>query len=357
MKALSIKKLALAALFICSNLVVTAQTAVKPVEPRPAWAPDIKQEMESVIDKLESFNAAPIPTLTPKQARKNPTPTDAVMALMKENNIPMPPSMVDTTGKDIPVAGGKIHLRIYTPKNSTTAMPIIVYYHGGGWVIASPDVYDSSARGLAEQVGAIVVSVNYRKAPEHKFPTAHNDSYAAYEWTMKNAAMINGDPGMIAVAGESAGGNLAASVSMMARDKGFQMPVHQLLVYPIASYDFETASYKKYAKAKPLDKPLMQWFFMQYLRTPADGKSPWISLVNANLKNLPPATIIRAEIDPLESDGRNLEQKLEAAGVKVDGKTIQGVTHEFFGMATVVPQAKEAQAYAVSKLKDAFGLK
>jgi acetyl esterase len=158
----------------------------------------------------------------------------------------------------------------------------------------------------------------------------------------------------VAVAGESAGGNLAAAVSIMARDKGAQLPVHQLLVYPIATYDFTTPSYQKHAKAKPLDKAMMQWFFEKYLRSPEDGKNPWISLVDANLKGLPAATIIRAEIDPLESDGRMLEQKLEAAGVKVDGKTVQGVTHEFFGMASIVPEAKEWQAYAVKKLKEAF---
>lgn len=146
---------------------LSAQSQVKPKDPRPTWAPDIKPEMEAVMDKLESFNAPPIPTLTAKEARKNPTPTDAVTALMKENNIPVPPSMVDTMGKDIPVNGGKIYLRIYTPKNATGPMPVIVYYHGGGWVIADLDTYDASARGLSEQVGAVVVSVAYRQAPEY----------------------------------------------------------------------------------------------------------------------------------------------------------------------------------------------
>ena len=232
---------------------VEAVKSIKPDSAAPAWAPSIKDEMLAVIEKLASYKDTPIPKLTAQQARKNHTPTDAVMALVAENNIPVPASMVDTTGKDIPVKGGNIHLRIYTPKMGQAPFPVIVYYHGGGFVIADLDVYDASAKGLAEQTGAVVVSVAYRLAPEHKFPTAHNDAFAAYEWTVKNAVAIKGDPKMIAVAGESAGGNLAANVSIMARDKGMQLPVHQLLVYPVAGSDMNTESYQKNAAAKPLD--------------------------------------------------------------------------------------------------------
>ena len=266
----------------------------------------------------------------------------------------MPASMVDTMGKDIPVKGGNIHLRIYTPKTGAASFPVIVYYHGGGFVIADLDVYDASAKGLSEQTGAVVVSVAYRLAPEHKFPTAHEDAYAAYLWAVKNAAFIKGDPKMIAVAGESAGGNLAANVSMMARDKGAMMPVHQLLVYPVAGSDMNTESYKKYAAAKPLDKPMMEWFVKNYLKSMTEAKDPRISLVNANLKGLPPTTIVLAEIDPLQSEGALLADKLKAADVKVDSKLYSGVTHEFFGMAIIVPEAKEAQAYASGELKKAF---
>ena len=276
------------------------------------------------------------------------------MALVKEHNIPMPASMVDTMGKDIPVKGGKIHVRIYTPKAGTAPFPVVVYYHGGGFVIADLDVYDASAKGLAEQTGAIVVSVAYRLAPEHKFPTAHNDAYDAYLWTLKNAAAMNGDPKMIAVAGESAGGNLAANVSIMARDNNVQIPVHQLLVYPVANSDMNSESYKKNAMAKPLDKPMMEWFVKNYLNNMAEAKDPRISLVNANLKGLPSTTIITAEIDPLQSEGQLLADKLKSAYVKVDSKNYSGVTHEFFGMAIIVPQAKDAQAYAAGELKKVF---
>jgi acetyl esterase len=332
----------------------TATAGLKPAGPAPEWGKTIKPEMQTVIEKLSSYGDKPLETLSAIDARKKHTPTDAVMDLVKQNNITMPSPKVDTMGKDIDVSGGKIHLRIYTPKEGTGPYPLIVYYHGGGFVIANLDVYNASAQALAEQVGAIVVSVAYRLAPENKFPTAHNDAFAAYEWAVKNAVSLKADPAKIAVAGESAGGNLAANVSIMARDKHIMIPVHQVLVYPIAQANMNTESYKMYEKAKPLNKAMMGWFTEKYLNTMIEAQNPKISLVNANLKGLPPTTIITAEIDPLHDDGVMLADKLKEAGVKVDTKNYDGVTHEFFGMAIVVPEAKAAQAYAADQLKAAF---
>lgn len=328
--------------------------ALKPAGPAPEWGKTIKPEMQAVIEKLASYGDKPIETLSAVDARKNHTPTDAVLDLAKENNIPMPEPKVDTMGKDIDVSGGKIHLRIYTPKSGDGPFPVIVYYHGGGFVIANIDVYNASAQGLAEQVGAVVVSVAYRLGPENKFPTAHNDAFAAYEWTVKNASSIKGDPAKIAVVGESAGGNLAANVSIMARDKKIMVPVHQVLVYPITQANMNTESYKMYANAKPLNKPMMTWFTEKYLTTMIEAQNPKISLINANLKGLPATTIITAEIDPLHDDGAMFANKLSDAGVKVNSRNYEGVTHEFFGMAAVVPEAKDAQAYAAGELKEAF---
>ncbi|GAA4464352.1 hypothetical protein GCM10023189_43490 [Nibrella saemangeumensis] len=327
---------------------------LKPAGPEPAWAPSMTDPMQVVIEKLTSYGTPPLPTLSAAQARQAPSPADAAMAVMQENNLPMPPASVDTSGKDISVQGGTIHLRVYTPKTGKAAYPVIVYYHGGGWVIANLDTYNASAQGLANQVEAVVVSVAYRQAPEHKFPVAHNDSYAAYEWVVKNAASIKGDPKRIAVVGESAGGNLAAAVSMMARDRKQSLPVHEVLVYPIAGYDFNTESYQKYTEAKPLNTGLMKWFFEKYLKSPADGASPMISLVKADLKGLPPTTIIAAELDPLASEGETLSNQFKQAGVPVTYKQYKGVTHEFFGMAAVVPEAKDAQGLASDELKKAF---
>ena len=327
---------------------------LKPAHAKPAWAPEIGDEMAVVIEKLESYGTPPLETLTPVEARKQPTPTNAVMDVMKEHNIPMPPNNTDTAGVDIPVSGGNIHARIYTPKSGDSSYPVIVYYHGGGWVIADLNVYDASAKSLSELTGAVVVSVHYRQGPEHKFPTAHNDAFAAYQWVVKNAANIKGNSKKIAVAGESAGGNLACNVSIMARDKGVTMPVHQLLVYPVANNDMNSASYQKWGTAKPLSKPLIEWMVKNYLSNPAQSSDPRISLVKANLKGLPKTTIIAAEIDLLETEGKLLADKLKEAGVEVGYSLYNGVTHEFFGMASVLPQAKEAQEKATEQLKAAF---
>lgn len=329
---------------------------LEPAGPAPAWAPNIKPEMAVVIEKLVSLGGKPIETLDAKEARLQPTPTDAVMAVMKDHNMVMPTPLCDTVGKDIPVTGGKTHIRIYTPKEGKKPLPVIVYYHGGGFVIANIDTYNGGAQGLCEQTGAIVVSVEYPKGPENKFPTAHNVAFDAYQWVLKNAITFNGNATKIAVAGESAGGNLAANVSLMARDKKIRMPLYAVLVYPVANDDMNADSYAKYADAKPLTKAMMGWFVKNYLANEAQSADVRISLVRANLKGFPKTLIIGAEIDPLQSEGKMLADRLKATGVATDYELYEGVTHEFFGMAAVVPEAKDAQALAARKLKSALGL-
>jgi acetyl esterase/lipase len=175
---------------------------------------------------------------------------------------------------------------VYWP-NGDGPFPVILYIHGGGWVIANLDTYDGSARGLTNAAKAVVVSTHYRQAPEHKYPAAHDDVFAAYQWTIKNAASLKGDPGRIAVAGESAGGNMAAVVSIRARDQKIAMPVHQLLVYPVAGSDTNTESYRENANAKPLNKPMMEWFAKHAL-SKSENKDPRIDLVHADLEGLAP---------------------------------------------------------------------
>ena len=327
---------------------------LKPTGPVPEWAPSIKPEMQAVIEKLVALGGKPAETLEAKEARMQPTPADAVKALMQEKNMPAPAPLCDTIGKDIPVTGGVTHVRIYTPKTAAANYPVIVYYHGGGWVIADINVYNSSAQALCEQAGAVVVSVEYPKGPENKFPAAHMVSFDAYKWVLANMASIKGDSAHIALVGESAGGNLAANVSMMARDKKIKMPLYQVLVYPVANNDMTSESYVRYANAKPLSKAMMGWFVKNALQSEATAADPRISLVRANLAGLPATLIIGAEIDPLQTEGKLLSEKLKQANVTSDYQLYTGVTHEFFGMGAVVPQAKEAMALAVSKLKGAF---
>lgn len=320
------------------------------VEPRPG------PQMQAVLTQLQKLGVKPVEKLTPEQARNQPTPADAVKAVLKDqgkSTEPMPVGKVENRG--IPGPGGQIPIRIYWPASGNSPFPVIHYIHGGGWVIADLDTYDSSPRALANAANAIVVSSHYRQAPEHPFPAAHADSFAAYQWVLANADKLGGDPKRVAVAGESAGGNMAAAITLIAREYGVQMPVHQVLVYPVANYGFSTPSYQQNAHAAPLSKDAMQWFFDKYLKSPQQGQDPLISLIDvADLNGLPPATVITAEIDPLRSEGKHYADLLAQAGVPVDYKNYEGVTHEFFGMGAVVDDAKRAVNQAAAGLKSSF---
>ena len=337
----------------------STKVAMAPADPaKPAAAapgtPDA--QMQAVLDQLGALNGKPVATLTAPEARKQPTPTDAVKALLAKQGKPTaPPAGVTLSNRTVPGAAGQLPTNIYTPAGAGP-FPVIVYYHGGGWVIANKDVYDGGARALAMMTGAIVISADYRQGPEHKFPAAHDDAIAVYEWATKNAASLKGDPKKIALVGESAGGGLAVATAIAARDKKLPMPLAIVSVYPIAGSDTTTASYVENAEAKPLNRTMMSWFFDKYLNGPADRQDPRINLVAADLKGLPPTTIINAQIDPLRTDGEILAQKLKAAGVTTEQKTYDGVTHEFFGMGAVVDKAKDAEGMAASALKKAFGM-
>ena len=317
-------------------------------------------DMRRVLEKLQELGAKPIGTQSVEETRKGPTPADAVKAVLKEQGKDpaalMARMQVKKQDLTYPTAGGTQKVRIYTPQTQNPQpLPVIVYYHGGGWVIADLDTYEASALALAKKTGAIVASVEYRHAPENKFPAAHDDAFAAYLWAIKNAGSFGGDPRRIAVAGESAGGNLAANVAIMARDQNVQAPLHMLLVYPVAGSNLNTPSYQKNANAVPLNRPAMEWFVKNALSRPEDKQDPRIDLVGqANLQNLPPATVITAEIDPLMSEGKMLTDKLRRAGVKASYHEYPGVTDEFLGMDAVVADAATAQDVASMALRDAF---
>lgn len=327
---------------------------LEPKGPAPEWGPTITDPMLVVIEQFLSYDVPPLHTLTAEEARQQPSIFDAYKDVIEKYDLQVPERNLNISSASIPVEGGQIEARIYTPNTGKDSYPVIVYYHGGGWVIAGIDAYENSIKALADKTEAIVVAVAYRQAPEYKFPTAHNDAYAAYLWTLENAESFNGDSGRVALAGESAGGNLATAVSLRARDNNVPLPVHQALVYPIANNDYNTPSYIEYRNAVPLNRPLMQWFFDKYLNSPAEGEHPWISLVDADLSGLPSTTIIGAQIDPLQSEGQQLAGELNAAGVETTYELFIGVTHEFFGMEAVLPKAEEAQNIVVANLREAF---
>ena len=315
-------------------------------------------QMQAVLDELTKLGPKSLGSLPAVEARKQPTPADAVAALLKKQDKSTAPEAVGKVeNKMIAGAAGQIPIRIYSPKGEGP-FPVIVYYHGGGWVIADLDTYDASPRALVNATNAVVVSAHYRQAPEHQFPAAHDDAHAAYKWVLAHVKELKGDPKKIALVGESAGGNMAAAVSVMAREHKMPMPIYQVLVYPIADNSVETPSYVENAKAKPLNRAGMQWFFKNYLKTAADGENHLISLVDEkNLKGLPPTTIITAQIDPLRSEGKAYADLLEKAGIAVRYQNFEGVTHEFFGMAAVIDKAKEAQQFVAKGLNEAFAAK
>ena len=316
-------------------------------------------QMQVVLDAQTKLGAKPIYTLSVSEARKGPTVGDGANEVLKEQHKSTKPEAVGSIDNvDYPTFDKKTgKARVYTPADASSEgpLPIIVYWHGGGWVIGSLDAYDVTPRILANGAHAIVVSCDYRESPENKFPTAHDDALACYQWVLANTAKLKGDGKRIAIAGESAGGNMAAGVAIEARDQKLQAPVYQLLIYPVAGGGFDQPSYQTYMKQQPLDTPTVKWMLNNYIRTPADANNPRLAIVNqANLASLPPATVITAEIDPLNSEGRAYAKKLIAAGVPVDFHNYEGVTHEFFPLGTTVDKAKEAEAAAIVDLTSAF---
>jgi len=313
-------------------------------------------DMQAVLDAQASLGGKPVELLTPAQARLQPSPTDGVKTvLMKQGKSTVPDPAVVT--RELPYGAHPQQIaRIYMPAvKPSSAMPVIVYYHGGGWVIADIDTYDASARQLSLGAEAVVVSSHYRQAPEDMFPASHDDAYAAYVWAVENSGELNGDAARMAIAGESAGANLAANVAIMARDAKITQPLHQLLVYPIAGNDMTTPSYVENADAAPLGKADMAWFVDHAFAAEEDAADPRINLVDRDdLSGLPPATLITAQIDPLRSESIAYGEALMAAGGKVEMNNYDGVTHEFFGMGSVVPQAVEAMTFATTNLKAAL---
>lgn len=336
---------------------VTHEPALMPADPSTATPPKADAQMQAVLDQLAKLGGKPIETLEPAEARQQPSPADAVKALLEAQAKPTAPEAVaKVENSTFPGPAGAVPIRIYTPaSDSEDPVPVVLYIHGGGWVIADLDTYDASPRALANAAKAIVVSTHYRQGPEHKFPASHDDALAAYQWLLKNAGRFNGDAKRIALVGESAGGNMAANIAIAARDNHWQAPLHQVLIYPVANNDLDSPSYIENANAKPLNKAMIEWFVKHYVGDAAKTADPRIALVKQpSHANLAPATIILAQIDPLRSDGEKYAEKLRAAGVPVTVQTYEGVTHEFFGMGAAVDKAKQAQQFAGEQLRKAF---
>jgi acetyl esterase len=311
-------------------------------------------DTQKIFNALVKLKAKSIDKLSPYEAKRQPTLEDAVQLV--EANLKKPFSLERIEDRKMNVFMGKIDIRILVPIKGKN-LPILVYYHPGGFVLGSINKYDGSAKLLAHESKAIVVSINYRKAPENKFPTAHHDAYDAYKWVLANAKSFGGDPNRIAVMGEGAGANLAINVAIKARDEKIQSPVHEVLFYPIVSTKMDSESYKQYANAKPLNKAIMAWFFDKYRLAPSDLLDHRLNLLKMDLKGLNPVTLVTAEIDPLKSEGVELFKALKRKNVAVSYKHFDELTHEFLGMYPVVRRASDALDLVKADLALAFAKK
>lgn len=294
------------------------------------------------LDQMAALGVPPTHTLTPAQVR-------AARA-------PVPPGPEVARVEDMEVAGpeGPIPVRLYYPSNEPN-LPVLVWYHGGGWVIGSVEGDDPTARRLCLGAGAIVISVDYRLAPEHPFPAAVDDAYAAAVWAWQNAPRYGGDQARMAVGGWSAGANLAAVVALLARDRGGPRFRHQLLVVPVTDHRMETPSYTENAEGYILSRPLMAWFYDHYAPAGVDRAQPSISpLLAENLSGLPPADVHVAQYDPLRDEGEAFAEKLRAAGVPVTFTRHEGQIHTFFTAAHLFPHGLETVAVASARLREAL---
>ena len=308
-------------------------------------------DMARVLEALMALEPQPIPELSAEDARQQPTPADAVARVIEEDGLDVPEPAVTKEDITYPAGAGDQPARVYTPTDAGEGpYPLVVYVHGGGWVIADIDTYDASAASLADKLGAVVISLEYRHAPEDPFPAAHEDVLAGYAWAVENAGQYDADADRLALVGESVGGNMVVATAIAARDQQLTQPDHVVSVYPVAQTSLDTESYTENAEAVPLNRAMMEWFFDLTVTDESQLSDPRISLVDADLAGLPPITIVNASIDPLLSDGTMLADAIEAAGGEVEQRTFEGVTHEFFGMAAVVEAAAAAQDYAVERL-------
>ena len=302
-------------------------------------------QARALLDQMAALGGPPLDQQSVAEARA------AIAELAEASGEPEAVARVED--RTIPGPLGEIPIRVYAP-DAPAPLPTLVYFHGGGWVIGTLDTHDGVCRQLANAARCLVVSVDYRLAPEHPFPAPAEDAYASVCWVAANAATLGGDPARVAVGGDSAGGNLSAVVSLMARDRGGPRLVHQLLVYPVV--DAPTAelwpSYRENADGYFLTVAMMQWFWGHYRA--AQGDAYACPLHAADFRNLPPALVITAEFDPLRDEGEAYAARLREAGVPVTLTRYDGMIHGFFGMSGVIDRARDAVAEAAAALRTAF---
>lgn len=309
---------------------------------------ELDPQIETLLQKMAAQGTPPVHTLTAVQARESRNPIFIKLG-------GPPEAVANVQDINIPGPAGQIPIRIYTPEGDKP-FPILVYFHGGGFVICNLDTHDALCRSLANGASCIVVSVDYRLAPEHKFPAAVEDAYAATRWVADNANSISGDATRIAVSGDSAGGNLAAVVSLMAREKGGPSLIYQLLVYPVTDLSsVDTDSYREHGEGYILTKDSMGYYRDHYVGRREELQNAYASpLLAQELSGLPPALVLTAEFDVLTDEAEAYADRLKKAGVPVKYTCYKGMIHAFFSLAAVVDRARDAMNEATAALRSAF---
>ena len=307
--------------------------------------------MRDVIRRMERAARPPLHSLSPEAARAAYAAGAGVLEIAR-------PALARIEDLQLPARDGQaLAARLYAPvPASDGALPVLLYLHGGGFTIGSIETHDVLCRELARQAGCMVVSLDYRLAPEHRFPTASNDAWDALQWLVHNAATLGADAARIAVGGDSAGGTLAAVNAILARDAGMALAL-QLLIYPGTTAHQDTDSHRRFAHGMVLEEASITWFFDHYVRSPADRDDWRFAPLNAaDLDDVAPAFVCLAECDPLVDEGVAYADRLRAAGVAVDLEIYRGVTHEFIKMGRAIPEARQAHANCARALRLAFGM-
>jgi acetyl esterase len=309
----------------------------------------LDREAELIVNLIKQSGLPDMWQLTPDQAREQYQLRVAKLAPTE--------SIFRTFDRRIPGPGSDLTLRVYQPREARPGerFPVLAWFHGGGFVIGNLDTHDHACRALANQADCMVVAVDYRLAPECKFPAAVDDCMAAVRWLALHAPEIGADPARIALGGDSAGGNLAAVCAILARNDGYPKLAHQLLIYPCTAPEPETPSHHKFAEGYVLTRNSITWFYKQYVRSPREFNDfRFAPLVAEDLSNLPPALVLVAGYDPLRDEGVDYAKRLIEAGNRVTLVNYEGIVHGFYLMGGAVSAARRAIAQSAAALREAF---
>jgi acetyl esterase len=305
---------------------------------------------QQVIDLIKAVGRPPYETVGHMEARRLYLEARRVLQ-------PDPPPIGEMRDLTMPGPAGPISIRLYRarPGKAGDKQPALIYFHGGGWVIGNLDSHDGVCRGLANGADCTVLSVDYRLAPEHKFPAAVEDAVAATQWIAENSNQLGIDADRLAVGGDSAGGNLAAVCAILARDEGHPKLAFQLLIYPCTAPEPETPSHRKFAEGHLLTRNTITWFYKQYTRTSKEHYDfRFAPLVAEDLSNLPPALVLVAGYDPLRDEGVDYARRLIEGGNRVSLINYEGMVHGFLLMGGAIDAAKRALAQSAAVLHHAF---